>query len=74
MGLCLKCGKGEICAHYMVGLFICNHDVLFCPRQRGAWRGVVCGVGGVAHFGGGVDAEGEEAQSFGQMGAQNRAK
>ena len=58
----------------MVGLFICNHDVLFCPRQRGAWRGVVCGVGGIAYAVGGMDAQGEAAQSFGKMGTQNRSE
>ena len=73
MWLCLRYGKGS-CAHYMVGLFICNHDVLFCPRQRGAWRGVVCGVSGVAYVVGGVGAQGEAAQSFGKMGTQNRSE
>ena len=43
MWLCLRYGKGS-CAHYMVGLFICNHDVLFCPRQRGAVLFVVLAV------------------------------
>ena len=55
----------------MVGLFICNHDVLLCPRQHGAWRGVVCGVGGVAHIVCGVDAQGETAQSIEQLGSEN---
>ena len=70
MWLCLRYGKG-ICAHYMVGLFICNHDVLFCPRQRGAWRSIVCAVSGVADFICGVDAQGEAAQSIGQLGREN---
>ena len=43
MWLCLRYGKGS-CAHYMVGLFICNHDVLFCPRQRGVVLFVVLAV------------------------------
>ena len=55
----------------MVGLFICNHDVLLCPRQHGAWRGVVCTAGGVAHDVCGVDAQGEAAQSIGQLGREN---
>ena len=66
----MRNGK-EICAHYMVGLFICNHDVLFCPRQRGAWRSIVCAVSGVADFVCGVDAQGEAAQSIGKLGSEN---
>ena len=55
----------------MVGLFICNHDVLLCPRQHVTWRGVVCVAGGVAHIVCGVDAQGEAAQSIEQLGSEN---
>ena len=66
----MRNGKG-ISAHYMVGLFICNHDVLFCPRQRSAWRGIACAVSSDADFVCGVDAQGEAAQSIGQLGREN---